>query len=154
MYSVRKTVRASVEKECRLCHHSWCHLQLLQHEVRLHGGIKQNHMVASIRITRGTLGPGADSISCLVGQDFLGKCVPPDTFSWQTDFPPTPYAYGMFSVPYAYGMFSVPYAYGCIVRVCICFTQHKTFYKDWRLYTKNLLLKSEPIRQYSYVYYI
>ena len=32
----------------------------------------------------------ADSISCLVGQNFLGKCVPPDTSAWQTDFPPTP----------------------------------------------------------------
>ena len=32
-------------------------------------------MVANIKITRGTLGPGADSISCPVGQGFLGKCV-------------------------------------------------------------------------------
>ena len=33
---------------------------------------------------------GADSISCPVGQNFLGKCVPPDTSAWRTDFPPTP----------------------------------------------------------------
>ena len=32
----------------------------------------------------------ADSISCPVGQNFLGKCVPPDTSAWRTDFPPTP----------------------------------------------------------------
>ena len=31
----------------------------------------------------------ADSISCLIGQNFLGKCVPPDTLAGQTDFPPT-----------------------------------------------------------------
>ena len=41
-------------------------------------------------IYRGTSGPGASSISCPVGQDFLGKYVHLDTFSWQTDFPPTP----------------------------------------------------------------
>ena len=52
-------------------------------------GIKQNRMVANIRITRRTPGPGVDSISCLVRQDFLGKCVPPDTISWRTDFPLT-----------------------------------------------------------------
>ena len=32
----------------------------------------------------------ADSISCLVGQNFLGKCVPPDISAWRTHFPPTP----------------------------------------------------------------
>ena len=31
-----------------------------------------------------------ESISCLVGQIFLGKCVPPDTSAWRTDFPLTP----------------------------------------------------------------
>ena len=35
----------------------------------------------------------ADSISCPVGQNFLGKCVPPDTSAWRTDFPPTPELY-------------------------------------------------------------
>ena len=60
-------VSQSVENKC--CS---CHLQLLQYEVRLHGGIKQNRIVANIRITRQAApGPGADSISCLVGQDFL-----------------------------------------------------------------------------------
>ena len=33
-----------------------------------------------------------DSISCPAGQNFLGKCVPPDTSAWRTDFPPTPAA--------------------------------------------------------------
>ena len=33
---------------------------------------------------------GADSISCLVGQNFLEKCVPPDISAWRTDFPLTP----------------------------------------------------------------
>ena len=42
-----------------------------------------------------SLSPGhiileADSISCPIGQNFLGKCVPPDTLAWRTDFPPTP----------------------------------------------------------------
>ena len=31
----------------------------------------------------------ADSISCPVGQNFLGKCVSLDTSAWRTDFPPT-----------------------------------------------------------------
>ena len=69
-------ISQSVQKEHHSCHHEWCHLQLLQHEVRLHGGIKQNRMVANIRITRGTPGPGVDSISFPIRQDFPGKCVP------------------------------------------------------------------------------
>ena len=66
-------ISRSVEKEHRSCHHRWCHLQLLQHEARLHGSIKQNRMVTNYK---GTPGPGVDSISCPLGQDFLGKCVP------------------------------------------------------------------------------
>ena len=31
----------------------------------------------------------ADSVSCPVGQNFLGKCVPPETSAWRTDFPLT-----------------------------------------------------------------
>ena len=42
----------------------------------------------------------------------------------------------------------VPYVYGmifCTIRVWlyrmrICFIQHKTFYREWRLYAKGLLL--------------
>ena len=37
-----------------------------------------------------TICPKAESISCPVGQNFLGKYVPLDTFSWQTQFPLTP----------------------------------------------------------------
>ena len=39
--------------------------------------------------TGGTSGPGVDSISCQGGEDFLGKCISLDTFSWQMDFPVT-----------------------------------------------------------------
>ena len=77
MKSISSAIFKSVEKECHSYHHRWCHLQLLQYELRLHGGIKQNRMVADIQITRGTSGTGADSIIILSGrQDFLEKCIP------------------------------------------------------------------------------
>ena len=34
-------ISQSVKKERRSCHRRWCRLQLLQHEVRIHGGIKK-----------------------------------------------------------------------------------------------------------------
>ena len=50
---------------------------------------KHNRMVTDELQGEHLRSPGADfSISYPVGQDFLEKCVHPDTFSWRTDFPP------------------------------------------------------------------
>ena len=66
-------ISQSVEKEL----HS-CHLQLLQHEVRLHGEINN---IAWYKLQGGHLNLGQTG--------FPRKMCPPNTFSRRTGFPPT-----------------------------------------------------------------